>query len=412
MFMKTSFVLSIVIVLLVVSRSHAQGNTEYTGGYKVKLNEDGSKYFRTIMWGQFWAEYSDQAPEQASKTNISVRRARILTYAQLNEKFLILTHFGYNSANGDNLSPTGKGASSQLFFHDFWGEWKITDGLSIGAGQHYWNGISRLTGGSTLNFLTLDNNRQSWATLGLSDQFARHIGIYLKGNLGKLQFRVSLDEAIADNLQAGVQPEAGGPAVYQGRALLGSAEAGKVFQGYADFHFFEEESDFLPYRVGTYLGTKKVFNVGAGFLLHPNGTVLLDGDGALQGEDVGIFAVDAFLDMPLFGDGSAITAYAVFQSQDYGRDFELGQTYATGSMFYTHLGYLIPGRPEQARLQPYASVQYRTIEARDDHATRLGIGGNLFLTGHHSKLTVEYSHSNYAGGGGNGQLTVQAMIYL
>ncbi len=390
----------------------AQGNTEYTGGYKVNLNDNGSKYFRTIMWGQFWAQYNDGATGEDSKLDISVRRARILTYAQLNKKFLILTHFGYNSANGDNLSPTGKGPSSQLFFHDFWGQWNLSEHLSIGAGQHYWNGISRLNGASTLNFLTLDNNRQSWAVLGLSDQFARHIGIYLKGNAGPFQFRFSLDEAIASNLQDEVDPQIGGPAVYQGRALLGSADAGKLFQGYVEFQFFEQESNFLPYRVGTYLGSKKVFNLGAGFLVHPNGAVIRDIDGELQGEDVGIFAVDAFLDMPLSATGSAITAYAKFQDNDYGRDFQLGQTYASGAMFYTHIGYLIPGDPQKSRIQPYVSFQNRTIDALDDNATRLGIGGNLFLTGHHSKITVEYANQKYAGSESTGVLTVQAMIYL
>lgn len=408
---KILLIISLFTVLFSTSL-RAQGNLEYTGGYKVKLNDDGTKYFRTIMWGQFWAQYDDGAPEDVSQLNISVRRARILTYAQLNKNFLILTHFGYNSANGDNLSPTGKGASSQLFFHDFWGEWRINDHIFVGAGQHYWNGISRLSSQSTLNFLTLDNNRQSWAVLGLSDQFARHIGIYVKGTAGRLRYNFSLDEAIANNLQEDITPEIDGPAVYQGRELLGSADAGKVIQGYVDFHFFDKESSFLPFRVGTYLGTKRVFNVGAGFLLHPNGAVILDSEGELQGEDVGIFAVDAFVDLPLAGNGSAITGYLVFQDNDYGRNFQLGETYATGSMVHTHVGYLIPGKPDATRFQPYLSYQNRTIKALDDNASRIGIGGNIFLTGHHSKITIEYTNSKYAVSDNRGVLTVQAMIYL
>jgi hypothetical protein len=41
------------------------------------------------------------------------------------------------------------------------------------SGLHYWNGISRLNK-STLNLMTLDNQRQAWATLGLSDQLQTH----------------------------------------------------------------------------------------------------------------------------------------------------------------------------------------------------------------------------------------------
>jgi hypothetical protein len=51
---------------------------------------------------------------------------------------------------------------------------------TVGGGLHYWNGISRLNNQSTLNLMTLDNQRQAWATLGLSDQLQRHIGVYAK----------------------------------------------------------------------------------------------------------------------------------------------------------------------------------------------------------------------------------------
>ena len=111
---------------------------------------------------------------------MSIRRARILTYSQINKDFLILTHFGLNSLNANNQSPLGRGEESQLFFHDVWGQYNLNANHAIGAGLHYWNGISRLNNQSTLNIMTLDNNRQSWATIGLSDQFARHIGIYAK----------------------------------------------------------------------------------------------------------------------------------------------------------------------------------------------------------------------------------------
>lgn len=390
----------------------AQGNTEYTGGYKVNLNEDGSKYFRTIIWGQFWGEYSDNVPEESSKFNLSIRRARMLTYLQLNKKFMVLTHFGLNSLNGDNMSPTGKGESSQLFFHDFWGEWALNQNHSIGAGMHYWNGISRLNSASTLNFMTLDNNRQSWAVLGLSDQFARHIGIYIKGRLGKLSYNISIDEAITNNLQSGAAPEPNGAAIYSGRRLLGSRTAGKLAQGYFSYGFLEQESNFLPYKVGTYLGSKKIFNIGAGFLVHPNGSVISDATGNLSGEDVSIFAADLFYDTPLGEDGSALTAYAVYQNNDYGRNFTLGSTYDSGTMLYGQLGYLLPGTSKNSRIQPYLSYQNRSINAIDDNANRLGIGGNLYFTGHHSKLSAEYTNAKYGTNENVGSLTIQAMIYL
>lgn len=404
--MKQISLLITFVICLFCGQIYAQGIDEYTGGYKVKLNEDGSKYFRIIAWGQFWAQYNDNAPDTSSKLDFSVRRARVLTYTQLNKKFMVLTHFGLNSLNGDNTSPTGLGNSSQLFFHDFWGEWQLTENHSAGMGLHYWNGISRANNQSTLNMMTLDNNRQSWSTLGLSDQFARHIGVYMKGKFGKLQYRVAVNEANASTLD-NRNPLEDGVTVYGGRRIIGSADAGKVYQGYFDFNIFDQESIFLPYKVGTYLGSKKVFNVGAGFFLHPDGVVESSGNGA----NVTLFSIDAFYDAPLGGNNDAITAYAQFQSNDYGKDYFFGP-YATGNMMYGHVGYLIPGEKTKTRLQPYLSYNHRSIDAINDNAARFGIGGNIFLTGHHSKISIEYSNEKVGNADANGVVTIQAMIFL
>ncbi|GAA3512676.1 hypothetical protein GCM10022393_28110 [Aquimarina addita] len=392
--------------------SFSQGSPDYDGGLKVKLNEDGSKYFRVISWAQFWAQYNDNVAEDASKTNFSIRRARVLLYSQINKDFLILTHFGLNSLNADNQSPTGLGEASQLFLHGAWVQYSLGEHHSIGGGLHYWNGISRLNNQSTLNMMTLDNNRQSWATIGLSDQFARHIGIYAKGSFGKFGYQVAINESVTNNLQATAEPVSGGNAVYAGRRLLGSKDAGKNYAGYFEYSFQDKESNFLPYKVGTYLGGKKVFNVGAGFFYHPSGSVIANADGTLEGEDVAIFAVDAFYDAPLGDNGSVITAYATYQNNDYGTNYTLGQTYETGSMIYGHVGYVIPNADKKIKYQPYVLFNNRSIDLIDDNATSFGIGANAYISGHNSKLTLEYQNTTYGDNDGQGVLTLQAMIYL
>lgn len=414
--MKNSYLLVLAMFLLTAPAALAQGATEYTGGMKVNLNDDGSKYFRIISWAQLWAQNTDQETfndlgAENSNTNFSMRRARVLMYSQITDKFLILTHFGLNSQNADNLQAVGKSDSSQLFFHDVWGQWNLNKNHAIGGGLHYWNGISRLNNQSTLNMLTLDNNRQSWSTLGLSDQFARHLGIYAKGNFGKLQYRVSVNEALTNGLNAAGVPTQD-VATYNGRRVLGGAAAGKNVAGYFDYNFLDQESTFLPYKVGSYIGSKKIFNIGAGFFYHANGSVLLDTNGNPVGEDVAIFAVDAFYDAPIGDKGAAITAYASYQNNNYGNNFTLGQTYETGSMIYGHVGYLIPSKNEHLKIQPYVSMNSRSIDAIDDNASRLGIGGNLYFSGHHSKLSVEYATEKYGNLDAVGTLTIQAMIYL
>ncbi|WP_369769635.1 hypothetical protein [Flavobacterium sp. WC2416] len=406
----------ITVILLISLKGYSQGSPDYGAGMKFNLNEEGSKYLRIISWAQIWGQYNSDRPldgngNKQADLDFSVRRARVLMYAQINKDFLIVTHFGLNSLNASNITPTGKGESSQLFLHDVWTQYSLGKNNAIGAGLHYWNGISRLNNQSTLNIMTLDNQRQAWATLGLSDQFARHIGIFAKGGLGKFQYRVAVNGAATNNLQATTVPTNGGAATYTGARLLGSKEAGRTYAGYFEYGFLDSESNFLPYKVGTYLGTKKVFNIGAGFFSHPNGSVIADLSGNLSGENVTIFGLDAFYDVPVGKNGAAVTAYALYQNTDYGKNYRLGTTYETGSMIHAHLGYVLPGK-SKTRFQPYLSIDERQIDALNDNATQIGIGANAFFSGHNSKLTLEYQSLKYATDKAVNTITLQAMIYL
>ncbi|WP_179376907.1 hypothetical protein [Winogradskyella wichelsiae] len=395
----------------------AQGSPDYSGGLKFKFNEDGSKYLRLISWAQVQANYNtdetfDGNGNENSKLNFNLRRARVLMFAQINKDFLILTHFGLNSLTSSTLSPTGKGDGSQLFFHDVWAQYNVGENHTVGGGLHYFNGISRLNNQSTLNIMTLDNNRQSWATIGLSDQFARHLGVFMKGKFNKLQYRVAVNDASVFSLDSRTAV-AGGDAVYNGRSNLGSKAAGKTYAGYFDYHFLDQESNFLPYKVGTYLGEKKVFNIGAGFFLHPEGSVIDTGTALspnLEGEDVSIFAVDAFYDTPIGENGSAITAYAVYQNSDYGKNY-LYSAYGTGSMLYGHVGYVLNGDKLKTRFQPYLSYGTHSYDAVDDNRSTLGVGINAYMSGHNSKLTLEYMNQSF-GSVDTSTISLQAMIYL
>jgi hypothetical protein len=110
-------------MLLFSLKGFSQG-PDYGAGMKFNLNEDGSKYLRVISWAQIWGQYNSDRPldgngnEQAD-LDFSVRRARVLLYAQINKDFLILTHIGLNSLNSNTMSPTGTGEGSQVFYMMF-----------------------------------------------------------------------------------------------------------------------------------------------------------------------------------------------------------------------------------------------------------------------------------------------------
>ncbi len=403
--------LSLVLIILTGYNTKAQKSADlYQGGMKVKLSEDGSKYFRLISWAQMQAVYNDNAPTNTSNLSLNLRRARILMYSQISDKFLLVTHFGLNSLTSNSMSPTGTGAGSQLFLHAAWAQYNLHKNHSIGGGLHYFNGISRLNNQSTLNMMTMDNNRQSWSTLGLSDQFARHLGAFAKGSFGKLQYRVSINDALTNNLDTRT-PTFGGDAVYAGKRLLGSKTTALAYTGYFEYNLLDQESNFLPYKVGTYLGSKKILNIGVGFFAHPNGSVIAtDTIGGHEGQNVQLFAGDVFLELPVGSKGGAITAYATYQHNDYGDNY-LYSAYGTGAMIYSHIGYTIPGASDKTRFQPYVSFANNSYTATNDDSNNIGAGINTYFYKHHSKLTLDFKNTQFGTVSSN-TITIQAMIYL
>lgn len=383
--------------------------TEYGSGLKVSLSEDGNKYFRLIAWTQFWL--TDQLGDDQFAVTPSLRRSRMLVYAQLTDRFLILTHFGLNNLNPDGLHPTGQSSQAQLFMHDAWVEYKVFNELYLGGGLHYWNGISRLNNQSTLNMLPLDNPRHAWATIGTSDQFARHLGIYAKGKLGKLDYRLAWNSAMTNSIDANL-PLMVDKATYNGRRILGT-DAASIVSGYFNYQFFDQESNKLPYFVGTYFGKKKVFNVGAGFLSHGKGSLMLNTSGDTITQNVLLFAVDAFAEIP-FGNNGALTGYASFQSNDYGMNYQLGggsTAVFSGNVIYFQGGVLLPHSGKDA-WQPYVTATQRSIDAVDDSATDFGVGINYLLSGHNAKLSLELRNTGAIVGDASQSLLFQAVVFL
>jgi hypothetical protein len=391
-----------------------QAPTEYGSGFKVNFNEDGSKYFRLITWHQFWLK--GQLPATSSDDftlTPSLRRSRFLMFAQLTDRFLILTHLGLNNLSATGLDPTGQSSNAQLFMHDAWIEYKVFDFLYLGGGLHYWNGISRGSNQSTLNMLPLDNPRHAWATIGTSDQFARHLGIYAKGKIGKIDYRFAWNQAMVNSIDQNMGLLARqDTAVYTGRATLG-LEAAHVFAGYVNYEFWDQESNKLPYFVGTYFGGKKVFNLGAGFYSHPKGTIKLDNSDTIP-QNVNIFAVDAFLELPFGQKNSSATAYLSYQNNNYGQNYQLAgtsQSVFTGGVIYFQGGIVLPHKGSFA-WQPYITLTQKSIEAYGESATDFGFGINALISGHHAKLTLEYRHSDLIQSAANNQILMQAVVFL
>ena len=163
-----------------------------------------------------------------------------------------------------------------------------------------------------------------------------------------------------------------------------------------------------------------VLNIGAGFFLHPKGSITYnapvnDIDSTMTQHNVSHFAVDIFYDTPL-GTGG-LTAYAVYYSFDYGPKYTLGQTYGTGNSILVQVGYLAPKFSKKISLQPYVAYNTANFNAFDNAGNSVRAGLNMFLNGHHSKLTLEYQTTQNMYNGSDkpsrgNRIVLQAQVFL
>lgn len=370
----------------------------YGSGLTIKLNESGTKYVRFILWNQLWLSNSSSSPG----LSFSIRRSRILALTQFTPRFLVLTHFGLNSlgAAGIQGNPnTGTSNGSDMFLHDAWGEFAVKPTkFHIGAGLHYFNGFNRLSNASTLNFMTLDNAGAGtadarlfpWADITTNNQFARNLGIYAKGTIGKLSYRAS-----ANNARKNVGTLSSTMPSYQ------VAGGGKdwLYTAYVNVNLLEGESDKLPFFVGTYLGKKKVLSIGAGFTDQPKalqtGTADNTGKITYSGTAQGVsrISADVFYDAPVGKKGAAVNLYGMVMNSKYGTNDAFnsgGLVPGSGTITYLQAGYLLPGSGDH-RLMPYVTYSNQNIKSTPNNSYELGIGANWFISGHNAKITAEYN---------------------
>jgi len=445
---------SIALLLLSLSLSgmSAQGSELYGSGLKIKFNDDGSKYLRVISWAQVWSRYNSNnegttrngVPADAT-FDVGLRRARMLFLSQISPRFLILAHFGINNQNAMASGTGGNEFKPGLFIHDMWTEYKVSKGneLFIGAGLHYWNGISRSTNASTLNFMTLDAPIVNWATIDAQDQFARMMGIYAKGKLSKLDYRMAVNMPFAKNASLN-------NTAITAASKFNPRNNSVNLQGYFNYQFFDQESNLLPFMVGTYLGSKKVFNIGAGFEHGFDAMWQKETNGDTTVNGMTHLSVDMFLDMPLSSKKDAITAYVAYYNYNFGRDYVrnigimnvvdgfastngavnrsgFGNSYptiGTGSAVHAQVGYLLPKGNSNLRIQPYGNITLQNWEGvKNLDGTEKGwfangnIGANWLLEGHHAKITTDLGlRPDFNNASGDAKIrpcfTVQTMVYL
>ena len=203
------------------------------------------------------------------------------------------------------------------------------------------------------------------------------------------------------------------------------------YQGYFMWQFLDKESNQTPYMIGSYLGKKRVFNIGTGFAYQKNAMWYRDGSGDTISKPLQQFGIDVFYDAYLNKEKqNAITAYASFLRYDFGPNYVrnsgpmnpatgisgvssfngAGNAFpliGTGQVIYGEAAYLFRKDllGKQGTLQPYATGIYANYKKLKDPVLVCDFGVNWIMSGQNSKLSLDYQSRPIFNTSANGDIT-------
>jgi len=217
-------------------------------------SKDSSLFIRLNLNNQIWTRFTIADPlttvngyPSPTISDISIRRVRAVLSGQLSDRVAFFMQFGQNNLN--YLSSRKAGA----FFHDVTADYALVKtNLSIGFGLNGWNGPSRFANISTASIMTLDPPNFQEVTNDTYDQFVRRLGIYMKGKLGKLDYRISAGKPFVIQTTSGITDP-----MNTSSATFSALPPQLVYQGYFMWQFLNQESNFGPSQPELILARKR-----------------------------------------------------------------------------------------------------------------------------------------------------------
>lgn len=405
-YLKVAVILASVVN--VFSKVEAQKKNDFNNPVLTHyLNDDHSRYISFSGYAELWARYAQLNPgslinneAKSEVSDLSLRRVRVKMTYKPTEKLMFVLQGGTT-----NVNMNAK-ASNYFDLLDAYAEYSFNDKIAFGAGRSTWRGLSRFSTGP-LNTLLYDLPAYATSNAGATDYTVRELGAYIKGQLGKFDYRL----VVADPYTMSTSD----PKVNV--ASFSKNSPNKDFSGYFRYAFLDKENISTPFNSGTYVGKKNVLSLGAGFDYIHDAMWHQDINKNTINDDMKSFAVDLFYDAPLNKEkGTSISAYGMAMHNDYGPNYvryvgtnnpatsvDITQAslngsgnampvIGTGNTYYVQLGGTLPylnKEKKNLQLQPAVGMQLSNLKGLHDNAVIYDAGISLLMNGMSSRLTFD-----------------------
>ncbi|MCL7986943.1 hypothetical protein M8998_03200 [Sphingobacterium sp. lm-10] len=404
------------------------------GEMLINFGNAEDKFLRFSLSSQLWLRMVENNPGTAVNSHpqdntydASIRRMRIIMNAQLSNWYSIQMQFGINNQSfisggpNDGTGALGAGKKPQIFFMDAYNEVALKprinaisktlnrNHLYVGLGLHGWAGVSRMTNASTTKMLTADLPVLNFPNIEVSDQFARQFGVFAHGEFDRFNYRVAINKPFATDRLPTL------PNVAVENNLAGALS----YSMYGMYQFWDKELTSTAFFAGTYLGYKRVFNIGGGIYFTKDAALTFSTDrDVLTSHNQTNAGLDVFVDMPIGAKEkeAAFSFYSVIYKNQFGPnylrfsgilnpgeenpDFE-GQVAlegfgnnrilnGTGYVWYTQTGYVLPKFSNKFKVQPFISYEYKDFDGVNQIGHFYNLGANLYILSQNAKLVYQY----------------------
>ncbi len=404
--MKKFAIIGLIILFQINGKAQAINDTIYNSinkGLIVPIGNNKNYFIKAGVSAQIWMRFMqlnsgikniDNEPIKYD-ADVLIRRMFFPVYVKLgNFTFFTLPAFSSQPATTSISASSPK--QTVLYFYDIWTSYNFFKGkLIIGTGLNMYNGISRYSSASSARTLGADVPLIAAPNLTSTEQAARQLSLFFTGNLKSFAYRMAVAKPFISN-NIPTQPEVGKVYNYHNTRFS--------YKGYFEYQFFDKESNSMPFKSATYIGKKKILNMGIGIDYHPQATLMLNEDSSTTKYDKLHLAIDIFLEIP-FKNNSAITFYAAQYSCNYGPNYTQSfgiqdlyeqsiseLQYGTGYATFIQTAYLFPAKHLADRLQFYYELTLRNFEGAVKEVYHHNIGFNYFIVGHKIKCTLQYEN--------------------